>query len=448
MTATTARPRARRGLLRVHAWVIVAAVLVTIASAWGMLQARSADYVATAQVSVGPEPTGGTALRPEMASERAIVASGSVAALAASTLDVDYSQVRHGLAVSIVLESSVLDISYTAATGSAAQRAARAFAQAYVDYRNDVAGTRIARVVTWPDSALRTGPSRSLVLGVALIAGLLLGLGAAWTWDRLSDRIRSPEELVERSGIPVLGQVPRWGRRGPVAPPGPARETFAYLSSRLGSLLGHRHVDLTVVVTSPRPGAGTTTIALNTARAIGAQGRTVVVVGADVHHPQLHEALRVPVAPGLVQVLRGETTLDSALRPTEWANVSVLPLGALEPDGEADLQPDMLDLVLDELRSSAVVVVDAPPVLAGATSLLLVDRADALLLVGDLRAGRRRDVEQTTDLIEQSRPAVAGWVANTPRRGASAHLDDPQPSTAPVADALDDGQSGSDRVAS
>lgn len=447
MIATT-RPRGRPSLLRVHALLIVATVAVTLASAWAAVESRQAGYVATAQVSVGPEQAGGTALRPEMASERTIVSSGSVATLAAATLGEDTDAARRGLAVSIVIESSILNIRYSARTDAAAEAGARAFAQGYVDYRNDVAGTRLARVVTWPDTAARTGTHPSLVLGVALLAGLVLGLGAAWSWDRLSDRVRSPEELTDRSGLPVLAEVGRWRWRGQLAPPGPGKEAFSYLSTRLASLLAHRHAEVTITVTSPRAGAGTTTVALNTARAIAAQGRTVVLVGADLHHPQVHECLGAPAAPGLLDVLAGECALDSAVRPTRWQNLSVLPVGVCGPDDETSLQPDVLDLVLEELGASAIVVVDAPPVLADAVALMLVDKSDALLLVGDLRAGRRRDVEHAARLMEEARPAVAGWVANLPRRGPDPGLDEAAHETASAAEAPGTTATRSDRVAS
>jgi Mrp family chromosome partitioning ATPase len=418
MTETTRHSRPAT-LLRVHAWLIVTAVAVTIGSASAVALTRPSSYVATAQVSVAPEQAGGTALRPEMASERAIATSGTVTANAADVLGRDPREAERGLAVSVVIESSILNIRYTAATGAAAVAGARAFAQSYVDYRNNVAGMRIARVVTWPNTVKASGVNLSLILGLALVAGLVLGVGAAWTWDRVADRLRDSDELTDHSGLPVLGEIPRWSAPGHLAPLGPAREAFAYVSARLGALGSQRHVDLRIVVTSPRAGAGTTTIALTTALAFAAQERDVVLVGADPRQSGLHDLVEVPGAPGLVEVLDAECTLESALRRTRWPNLSVLTVGGTSHTDDVRLQPDMLALVLDQLSARAIVIVDAPPILEAADSLVLVDRADVLLLVGDLRSGRRGDVERVMRLIEQTRPVVAGWVANVPRRTAS-----------------------------
>jgi Mrp family chromosome partitioning ATPase len=447
MTATTGHFRPTT-LLRAHAWLIVTAVVVTIGSASAVAMTRPIDYVAMAQVSVAPERAGGAALRPEMASEREIAMSGTVTSRAADVLGRDRSEAENGLAVSVVIESSILEIRYTAANGAAAVAGARAFAQSYVDYRNSVAGTRMSRVVTWPDTVERSGVNLTLILVVALLAGLVLGVSAAWAWDRVVDRLRDPEELTERSALPVLGEIPRWSRHGQLAPVGSAREAFGYVSARLDSLVSQRHVDLSIVVTSPRAGAGTSTVALNTALAFAARERDVVLVGADPRHPMLHEMVEVPDAPGLLEVLNAECTLESALRHTRWPNLSVLVVGGTPGAEDVSLRPDMLTLVLDELSAQAMVIVDAPPILESADSLMLVDKADVLLLVGDLRSGKRNDVERAMRLIEGARPAVAGWVANLPRRKAAPGTEGSAAGPRTIAESLRKPAAGSDRVAS
>ena len=445
MTETAGHSRPTT-LLRVHAWLIVTAVVVTIGSASAVALTMPSDYVAMAQVSVAPERAGGTALRPEMASEREIALSGTVTSRASDVLGRNPGEAENGLEVSVVIESSILNISYTAASGAAAVTGARAFAQSYVDYRNTVAGTRMARVVTWPDTVERSGVNLSLVMVAALLVGLVLGVSAAWAWDRVADRLRDPEELTERSGLPVLGEIPRWSGHRHLAPLGSAREAFAYVSARLDSLVSQRHGDLSIVVTSPRAGAGTSTVALNTALAFAARERDVVLVGADLRHPMLHEMLEVPEAPGLLEVLNAECTMQSALRHTRWPHLSVVVVGGTSHTGDVNLRPDRLTLVLEELSAHAIVIVDAPPILETANSLMLVDKADVLLLVGDLRSGKRHDVERAMHLIEGTRPAVAGWVANLPRRKTAPGTEGS--AAGPIAETLPEPAAGSDRVAS
>jgi succinoglycan biosynthesis transport protein ExoP len=415
VTDYSARPRPR-GLLRTHAWLIVLAMVVTLGGACVVAFTRPVSYVATAQVAVGPELAGGTALRPEMASEREIATSGAVTARAANLLGVQPTDAAAGLSVSVVIESSILNIRYTAADATAASTGASAFAQSYVDYRNTLGtGPRIARVVTQADVVERSGGNLPLIFGVALVAGLALGVGAAWLWDRLADRVRDPEELTERSGLPVLARIPRWSSDGAIAPDGPPGEAFGYVAARLSAMTSPRRVGVRIVVTSPRSGAGTTTVAMNTAFALAAQGRKVVLVDANLRNPQLHEVVGVAEAPGLLDVLGAECNLDSALRHLRRPLVDVLPIGGSPGARPSAPDIDVLRIILGQLGSRAVVVVDAPPVLESATAVLLADKADVVLLVGNLRAGRRDDVGNAVRQLEEALPPVAGWVANLPR---------------------------------
>jgi len=78
---------------------------------------------------------------------------------------------------------------------------------------------------------------------------------------------------------------------------------------------------------------------------------------------------------------------------------------------------------------------------------LLVDVADVLLLAGDLRSGRRRDIASAMRLVDGARPEVAGWVANLPRRVPSSRQEvAPEPQS--VAGTWEPSAARSARVAS
>jgi Mrp family chromosome partitioning ATPase len=413
MTPTTWH-RHPRGLLRTYAWLIVATTAVTLGVAAGVGSASPATYTSSAQVVVHPQPTTGAPLQPQMGTERTIAQSGAVAELAAERLGTSPDQARSGLSVSVVLETTVLEIEYTAATAEAAADGARAFTNAYLDYRNDAA--KVAEVVTDPElPASRSGTNRGLVLGLGLLAGLALGAGAAWVWDRVTDRLRDAGELEELTGVPVLGALPRWDHRaGRLAPSGPAREALGFLAARVLAVNGSSRHGV-IVVTGPRRGGGTTAVAVNTAVALAAQGREVVLVEANLSAPRLHECLSLASTPGLLDVLDGDTTAESALQRTRWPNLRVLTAGVTSAT-EHPLHVDHFRLTLAHLAAHALVVVDAPPLLVVADSLILAEQADVVLLVADLRSGTRSDASDALGFRENAPAQPAGWVVNRPQR--------------------------------
>jgi Mrp family chromosome partitioning ATPase len=415
--STTPRQHRRRGLLRTHAWLVATATLVTLVVAGLMAATSPVTYTSTAEVVVKPQPTSGAPIEPQMGTERAIAQSGAVAERAALRLGESAAEARAGLAVSVALETTVLEIQYTAGSARKALEGADAFTNAYLDFRNGDGPARVAVTVTDPVLPSHgNGANVAMILALAAMLGLGLGVGAAWLYDRISDRLRDADELEEQTGVPVLGELPRWRQQeGRLDPPRSARQVFGYVAAALLAKAGSRRHGLTVVVTSPRRGAGTTTVAVSTARTLAGQGRDVVLVGADVRDSSLRECLGVAAAPGLVDVLRGDCTAERALQRTSDPHLRVLAAGATR-EGGLRLHVDDLQLLLAQLGSGALVVVDAPPLLTWSDSLVLADRADLVLLVADLRGGTRTDAAAGVTLLRDLRPSIVGWVANRPPR--------------------------------
>jgi Mrp family chromosome partitioning ATPase/capsular polysaccharide biosynthesis protein len=411
--------------------------MITLAVAAAVATSSTVTYTSMAEVVVKPRPTSGAPIEPQMGTERAIAQSGAVAERAAESLGEMPAAAAAGLSVSVELDTTVLDIEYVADTAQGALQGARAFTYAYLDFRNGDGSVRVAEVVTAPGlPAHGAGANLVLILGLGAMLGLALGVGAAWVWDRVADRVRDAGELEEQTGVPVLGELPSWARhesrvvgragpanrrhphRGPrlapLASPGPG-EAFGYVVAGLLAQAGSRRHGITVVVTSPRPAAGTTTVAVNTARTLAAQGRDVVLVGADLHDPRLHECLEVAASPGLLDVLNSDCTVERALQRTGDPHLRVLSAG-VTPDANLHLHVDNLQLLLAQLGSSALVVVDAPPLLTWPESLVLADKADLVVLVADLRCGTRKDAAASVTLLQGLQPRIAGWVVNRPPR--------------------------------
>jgi Mrp family chromosome partitioning ATPase len=428
LTGPTDKPR---GLVRTHLWLVVLATCVAVGAAGAAAAAKPVTYTATAEVVLSPEKTDSTPLAPDMGTERTIAQSGVVVQRGAAALGIDEATVRASLSVSVVLDTRVLHISYTSSNPRAAFRGASVLATSYVDYRNYGRADRAATLVTAPSvPGATSGGSLPLLLTLGLVAGLTVGVAAAWLWDRATDRLRSEAELRELTGLAILSRMHRWeSKRTPLPPGGPAGESFAFLAARLTSMAGHGG-GRTIVFTSPRTGAGTTSVACGTAVALAAQGKRVVLIAARQAGQRPEQMLGVAASPGLSQMLSRGCSPEMALHPTDVRNLSVVPTGGTP---EASLELENLQPVLKKLARRAFVVIDAPPVLTSADSLLLADVADLVVLVGDLRAGTRTDVREALALLHDVGPEPAGWVANRPsRRRAAARNRASLPQQVPV----------------
>ena len=417
MTRTTAPQPRGGGLLRTYLWLVLATIALTVVAALLALGEQERTYTSTAQVVVNPEMTaGGAPILPQMGTERAKVESGDVAAAAAERIGTDVETASEGLSVTVPVDTNVLAISYTAADADQARKGAEAFTREYVDYRNADSKVRVAEVISEAELPEASPPNYPLVGGLALVAGLVLGVAAAFAWDRTRDRLRGTADVRQATGLPVLASVPR-ARSGsdPLAPPVRIRQAFGYLAAQLTSLTENKRRDVAVLVTSPRSGAGTTTVAAQTAIALAELGRDVVLVSADVQRPSLPRLFGVDNVPGLTEVLDGVCTLERALHTTGTPGLRLLAAGA-SPGATVRFNLEDLELLIGRLSGDGIVVIEAPPVLEAPQCVALADRVDLAVLVTDQRPGSRSDAAAAVEILGRTDARLAGCVVNTPRR--------------------------------
>lgn len=409
MTPRLAAPE--KSLVRVYAWLILLVTLLTVAAALVVALHRQVTYTAEARIEVLPIATRGAPIAPDMGTEREVATSGSVADDAAARLDTSRSEALAGLDVSVVADTAVLVVDYTASDAQAAYDGAEAFTRSYVNARNEKQKVRVVSVITSPGTPEAGGSSHvALIVAVGLLLGLALGLGAAWLWDRVADRVRSGREL-ERAGSPrVVAAISLPSDR--VASSGDGRD-FAFLAGRVTSLTGGKREGVRILVTSPRRWSGTSTVAINTAAALGGLGRNVVLVDADLSSRGSSSLAAGSPYPGFGEVVAGAADVEEALRPTMLPNVRLLPAATSGSLSLLDL--DNLELMLGQLASRDIVVVDGPALLTSPETLVLAGHVDLVLLVADFRTLRRRDVVATLRLLDDvTDRATLGWVVHPP----------------------------------
>ncbi|MGH9646594.1 MAG: tyrosine-protein kinase family protein, partial [Bryobacteraceae bacterium] len=149
-----------------------------------------------------------------------------------------------------------------------------------------------------------------------------------------------------------------------------------------------------LVVTSPGPGEGKTTISANLAMAMAEAGKKVLVVDMDLRRPKLHSMFNVPNERGFTDLVRGDdlplriTENHPAIASTAYRRISVLSSGHIEINdiGEVFHSPRVPGLLRQLRECFDVVIIDTPPMLQFSESRLAASFADGVLLV--LRSGR------------------------------------------------------------
>lgn len=279
-----------------------------------------------------------------------------------------------------------------------------------------------------PSADMPARPLRAQVLAIALAIGLMAGLGAALLLDWMDHRIRSATEVENLLGLPILGAVPHMlGKRSPIErgqeihlyPKSEVAES--YRTIRTGIRFGITDASSkTLLVTSPSPGDGKTTVASNLAIAIAQTGKRVLLVDADCRRPMVQRIYSLKEDIGLSSVLAGESELAASIQHSSTDNLDILPCGPLPPNPAEMLNSEAFTSLLRELAGQYdQVVVDSPPVAPVTDARILAAACDATVLVIRAEKTSRRVAEHARDALASVGAVLLGVVVNDAPRSRS-----------------------------
>jgi non-specific protein-tyrosine kinase len=244
--------------------------------------------------------------------------------------------------------------------------------------------------------------------------------GLIFAYDYFNDLPRSPEELEEAAGAPVLGTVQEFDPGSPASPlvvkhrpQSPAAEAYRLIRTNL-KFINVDRPPRTIVVSSPLPAEGKSTTVCNLAQAFADGGARVTLIDADLRRPGLDHVFQgaAESAEGLTSILASDG-LNGYGRPTEITNLSLVASGPIPPN-PADVLASgkMRDVLTHMAGPDGMVLMDTPPVLAVPDATILASIADGVVLVVDPHRTRRRDVKQAAEAIGAVGGKVLGVVMN------------------------------------
>jgi capsular exopolysaccharide synthesis family protein len=274
---------------------------------------------------------------------------------------------------------------------------------------SNIAVVDVAQVPKAPSS-----PSFRRNVAIALILGLGFACGLVFLRDQLDDRIRVPEDIESRAGLPLLGVIPRSTEDDPTAelsdPKSILSESYSALRT---SLLYSTREGLPgiLLITSAQASEGKTTTSYATARGFSRVGKRVLLIDADLRRPSVHKTLGIANKVGLSSLLVGQSSVHEAVVQSEHDGLNVLPAGPIPPSPAELLSSPRMAALLEQFdQAYDLVVIDSAPILGLADSTELAALADGVMVVVEADRGRGGQLRNALRRLRGSNPVILGAV--------------------------------------
>lgn len=309
------------------------------------------------------------------------------------------------------------------------------YQQIYIASVSDMEALRLSRAQSTPtivqvEKALAlpkpVAPKPFQTALLAAAVGLILTGGIAFLIEYLDDTIKTPDEINERFGLPVIGMVadmqagkksngkgmPRTGLFVARQPRSPVSEAFRSMRTNLEFASIDRPLRI-LMITSANPEEGKTTISVNLAVILSQGDRKVLLLDGDMRRPKIHQHLEISNRVGLSDLIRGKLRFDDVVQePAAIKGLKVITSGSLPPNPAELLGSNRMLEVLEELKKQfEIIIIDAPPMVVS-DSLILSKKVDGLIFT--VQPGRSRLANVRTAISELNRleARVIGVVFN------------------------------------
>ena len=260
-----------------------------------------------------------------------------------------------------------------------------------------------------PDSPYK--PNLPLNLAMGLMLGLVGGVGSAFALEYLNDTIKTREDVRSKLGLACLGAIPKAS----------AKDAFIEELKDLKSSVSEAYsavvaslrfsteegLPKTLVVTSTRSGEGKSSSSLALAQNFARRGASVLLIDADLRKPAFKSSSEKL---GLTRLLTDdEEELRKNVTATQFADLWLLPSGPLPPNPADLLSTGRFQAILADANSKFdIVIVDAPPVIGLADSLLISSVAINVMFVVESGKTRTKAAQEALGLIHGTGAHVVG----------------------------------------
>jgi tyrosine-protein kinase Etk/Wzc len=290
-----------------------------------------------------------------------------------------------------------------------------------------VGNVRVVDAPVVPERSIK--PKRAQILAISGVLGLLLGMGLAFLRNSLRPGIKDPADIESATGLHVFATVPHSAAQDKLSqliksqmqgthllaikhPEDPGVESLRSLRTALQFAMLDARNNI-VLFTGPTPGIGKSFTSANFAAVLGAGGKRVLLIDADMRKGHLHQFFGLKRGHGLSELITGTRELANVVHRSVAPNLDLITTGTMPPNpGELLMSPVTVQLLESLSAQYDLVLIDTPPVLAVSDTQVLAPHAGTVFLVARAEVTALGELQESTKRLGQIGVPVKGVVFN------------------------------------
>ncbi|WP_319480776.1 polysaccharide biosynthesis tyrosine autokinase [uncultured Draconibacterium sp.] len=272
------------------------------------------------------------------------------------------------------------------------------------------------------EAAVQTGPNMVKNVGIGFFGGFAIPFIIITLFSFFNNKIETREEIERESRIPVLDGIiqHKYKVKLPVIhhPRSGIAESFRGVKSNLNAIL-ERPGAKVVSINSLIPGEGKSFISSNFSAILTKTKKKVLLIGADLHKPTLHNYLGVKETDGLSNYFAGEKSYEDIISATSIDNLYFIQAGPI-PKNPSDLIDSVkFESLINRARKVFdYIIIDNAPLLLVPDAVLTSRFSDVSLFILRINYSHKEQIKQINKTVEFNKIKTSAIIINeAPDRG-------------------------------